>query len=341
MSRHVAILGATGAVGQELLSILEERNFPMDSLKLLASKRSAGKTIPFKGKEITVEELTHDSFKGVDIVFSSAGGSISKEFAPSAVKAGAVVVDNTSHFRMDPNVPLIVPEVNPQDVKKHQGIIANPNCTTIIMSLPLFPLHMGIGVSRISVCTYQAASGAGALAMEELRKESIAIAEGKSFTRTVIPYQYAFNLFPHNSPFNDGSVENEKVKAAKGYCEEEWKMVAETRKIFDDESLRIAPTCIRVPVLRAHSEAINLQFQRKTSLDEIYSILSSAPGIVLQENPSANRWPMPIDVTGKDPVYVGRIREDISQENSFDLWVVGDQVRKGAALNAVQIAELL
>ncbi|MDR1759198.1 MAG: aspartate-semialdehyde dehydrogenase [Fibrobacter sp.] len=341
MSRHVAILGATGAVGQELLSILEERNFPIASLKLLASKRSAGKTITFKGEKITVEELTHDSFKGIDIVLSSAGGSISKEFVPSAVKAGAVVVDNTSYFRMDPKVPLVVPEVNPQDVKKHQGIIANPNCTTIIMSLPLFPLHMGIGVSRVTVCTYQAASGAGAIAMEELREESIAIAEGKPYHRTVMPHQYAFNLFPHNSPFNDGSPEKEKVKAPKGYCEEEWKMVVETRKIFDDESIRIAPTCIRVPVLRAHSEAINIQFQRKTSLEEIYSILKNAPGMVIQEDPADNRWPMPIDVTGKDPVYVGRIREDLSQENSFDFWVVGDQVRKGAALNAVQIAELL
>ena len=213
MSKNVAILGATGAVGQELLSLLAERNFPLASLKLLASKRSAGKTIEFRGEKITVEELTHDSFKGVDLVLSSAGGSISKEFVPSAVKAGAVVVDNTSHFRMDPNVPLVVPEVNPEDIQKHQGIIANPNCTTIIMSLPLFPLYKEFGIERVTVCTYQAASGAGAIAMEELRKESIAVAEEKSFERTVFPFQYAFNLFPHNTPFNNSSKEKASVNA--------------------------------------------------------------------------------------------------------------------------------
>lgn len=342
MSKNVAILGATGAVGQELLSLLAERNFPLKSLKLLASKRSAGKTIEFRGEKITVEELTHDSFKGVDLVLSSAGGSISKEFVPSAVKAGAVVVDNTSYFRMDPNVPLVVPEVNPEDIKKHQGIIANPNCTTIIMSLPLFPLYKEFGIERVTICTYQAASGAGAIAMEELRKESIAVGEGKPFERTVFPYQYAFNLFPHNSPFNDGSEEKAKVKAPKGYCEEEWKMVAETRKIFHDESICVAPTCIRVPVLRAHSEAINVQLKKQASVEQIYEVLrTKAQNVEILEDASANRWPMPLDASGKDPVLVGRIREDLSQKNTFDLWVVGDQIRKGAALNAVEIAELL
>lgn len=341
MSRNIAIIGATGAVGQEVLSILEERQFPIKSLKLLASKRSAGKTITFKGKDYVVEELTHDSFEGVDIVLSCAGGSISKEYAPSAVKAGAIVIDNTSHFRMDPNVPLIVPEVNPQDVKKHKGIIANPNCTTIIMSIPLFPLHKAFGVKRVSVCTYQAASGAGAVAMEELRDESIALGQGKTFERTVIPYQYAYNLFPHNAPYNDGTEAKAEIHAPKGYCEEEWKMVAETHKIFGDDEIRVAPTCVRVPLLRAHSEAINIQFKKKTSVEEIYAVLAKAPGLLVFEDPANNRWPMPIDVNGKDPVFVGRVREDLSQENTFDIWVVGDQIRKGAALNAVQIAEML
>ena len=341
MSRNIAIIGATGAVGQELLSILEQRQFPIKSLKLLASKRSAGNTIKFKGKDLTVEELTHDSFKGIDLVLSSAGGSISRDYAPSAVKAGAVVVDNTSHFRMDPNVPLIVPEVNPQDIKKHKGIIANPNCTTIIMSLPLFPLYNAFGLERVSVCTYQAASGAGTLAMDELKSECVALGQNQTFERTVIPFQYAYNLFPHNAPYNDGSEAKAKVKAPKGYCEEEWKMVAETRKIFGDETIRVAPTCVRVPILRAHSEAINIQFKKKTSVEEIYAILAKAPGVVILEDPANNHWPMPVDVSGKDPVFVGRIRQDLSQENTFDIWVVGDQIRKGAALNAIQIAEML
>lgn len=341
MSRNIAIIGATGVVGQEILSILEERQFPIKSLKLLASKRSAGKTISFKGKDYVVEELTHDSFEGVDIVLSCAGGSVSKEYAPSAVKAGAIVIDNTSQFRMDPNVPLIVPEVNPQDAKKHKGIIANPNCTTIIMSIPLFPLYKAFGVERVSVCTYQAASGAGSVAMEELRDESVALGQGKTFERTVIPYQYAYNLFPHNAPYNDGTEAKAELNAPKGYCEEEWKMVAETRKIFGDAEIRVAPTCVRVPLLRAHSEAINIQFKKKTSVEEIYAVLAKAPGLLVFEDPANNRWPMPIDVNGKDPVFVGRVREDLSQENTFDIWVVGDQIRKGAALNAVQIAEML
>ncbi len=341
MSRNVAIVGATGAVGQEFLSILAERKFPMKSLKLLASKRSAGKTVEFMGQKIVIEELTHDSFAGVNLVLSSAGGSISKEFMPSAVKAGAVVVDNTSYYRMDPTVPLVVPEVNPEAIQQHKGIIANPNCSTIIMLVPLYPLHKAIGIKRVQACTYQAASGAGAVAMDELREESIALGKGEGYERTVIPFQYAYNLFPHNAPYNDGSEAKAKVKAPVGYCEEEWKMVAETEKIIGDTTLKVNATCVRVPVLRAHSEALNIEFARPTTKEEIYSVLAKAAGVQILEEPSANRWPMPIDASGKDPVLVGRVRQDLSRENTFDLWVVGDQIRKGAALNAVQIAELL
>jgi len=339
--KNVAIAGATGAVGQELLTLLAERNFPLKSLKLLASSRSAGKKIKFNGEDITVQELRHDSFEGVDLVLSSAGGSISKEYMPSAVKAGAVVVDNTSYFRMNPDVPLVVPEINPLDIKKHKGIIANPNCSTIIMLLPLFPLYKAFGIERVHACTYQAASGAGAMAMEELRLESVALAEGKPFKRTVIPYQYAFNLFPHNSPYNDGSPEKSASQAPTGYCEEEWKMVAETHKIFGDSNLRVNATCVRVPVLRAHSEALNIRLSKKTNVAAIYSVLGKAPGVEILEEPAKNRWPMPIDASGRNPVLVGRVRVDQSQDNTFDLWVVGDQIRKGAALNAIQIAELL
>jgi len=339
--KNVAIAGATGAVGQELLSILAERNFPLKSLKLLASSRSAGRKIKFKGEDITVQELRHDSFDGIDLVLSSAGGSISKEYMPSAVKAGAVVVDNTSYFRMNPEVPLVVPEINPQEIKKHKGIIANPNCSTIIMLLPLFPLYKAFGIERVQACTYQAASGAGATAMEELRLECAALAAGKAFNRTVIPHQYAFNLFPHNSSYNDGSPEKSAAHAPTGYCEEEWKMIAETHKIFGDSSLRVNATCVRVPVLRAHSEALNIRFSKKASVADIYNVLRTAPGVEILEEPSKNRWPMPIDASGRDPVLVGRVRVDQSQENAFDIWVVGDQIRKGAALNAVQIAELL
>ncbi|MCL2100126.1 MAG: aspartate-semialdehyde dehydrogenase [Fibromonadales bacterium] len=339
--KNVAIVGATGAVGQELLGLLAERNFPLKSLRLLASSRSAGKKIKFKGEDITVQELRHDSFEGIDLVLSSAGGSLSKEYMPSAVKAGAVVVDNTSYFRMNPDVPLVVPEVNPQDIKKHKGIIANPNCSTIIMLLPLYPLYKAFGVERIHACTYQAASGAGATAMEELRLESLALANGKTFQRSVIPHQYAFNLFPHNSPYNDGSPEKASSFAPTGYCEEEWKMVAETHKIFGDSNLRVNATCVRVPILRAHSEALNIRLSKKASVAEIYDVLRNAPGVEVMEEPSKNRWPMPIDATGKDPILVGRVRIDQSQENAFDIWVVGDQIRKGAALNAIQIAELI
>jgi aspartate-semialdehyde dehydrogenase len=330
MGIRVAIMGATGAVGQEFLSLLLERRFPISELRLLASKRSAGKTMRFGDQDIIVQELTHASFEGIDLVLASAGGSLSKEFAPSAVKAGAVVVDNTSYFRMHPDVPLVIPEINPEDIKLHKGIIANPNCSTIIMCLPLFPLHQRYGIKRVSVATYQAASGAGAVAMQELLDETQARIDGRDYTRSVIPHPYAFNLFPHNSPMTDN-----------GYCEEELKMVKETRRIFHDDTLRITATCIRVPVLRAHSEAVNVEFETDPNIAECYEILSRTEGVQILEDRANNRWPMPLDASGKDPVLVGRLRKDISQPNTLDLWMVGDQIRKGAALNAVQIAEKL
>ena len=284
----------------------------------------------FGDEDVVVQELTHDSFAGIDLVLASAGGSISKEFAPSAVKAGAVVVDNTSYFRMHPDVPLVIPEINPEDIALHKGIIANPNCSTIIMCLPLFPLHKRYGIKRVSVATYQAASGAGAVAMQELVDETQARISGTDFTRTVIPHPYAFNLFPHNSPMTDN-----------GYCEEELKMVKETRRIFHDDSLRITATCVRVPVLRAHSEAVNVEFESDPDIAECYEILSRTEGVQVMEDRANNRWPMPLDASGKDPVLVGRLRKDISQPNTMDMWMVGDQIRKGASLNAVQIAEKL
>jgi aspartate-semialdehyde dehydrogenase len=330
MGIRVAIMGATGAVGQELLVLLKERNFPVSELRLLASARSAGKTMQFDGADVKVQELKHDSFEGIDLVLASAGGSISKEFAPSAVKAGAVVVDNTSYYRMHPDVPLVVPEVNPEAMMNHKGIIANPNCSTIILCLPLWPLHKRYGLKRAVVATYQAASGAGAVAMQELLDETQARLDGEDFNRTVIPHPYAFNLFPHNSPMTDN-----------GYCEEELKMVKETRKIFHDPDIRVTATCVRVPVLRAHSEALNIEFEQEPDIEEVYRILKAAPGVEVMEDRSKNRWPMPLDASGRDPVLVGRVRKDLTQPKTLDIWVVGDQIRKGAALNAVQIAELL
>ena len=328
MSYNVAIMGATGAVGQEFLQLLAERNFPIKNLKLLASARSAGKVIEFQGQDIIVEELTHDSFGGVDIVLASAGGSLSREFAPSAVKAGAVVIDNTSCFRMDPNVPLVVPEVNPEALKDHQGIIANPNCSTIIMVLPLFPLHKAFGAKRVVVSTYQAASGGGAAAMKELHDETHAICKGEEFEREIFPQQYGFNLFPHNAPMLED-----------GYNEEEVKMMVETPKIFGEEDFKVSATCVRVPVMRAHSESINIEFEKPFTIEEAYAILEKAPGVVVHEDREANTWATPTDASGKDPVLVGRLRRDKSVANGLELWVVGDQIRKGAALNAVQIAE--
>ncbi|UBF28560.1 aspartate-semialdehyde dehydrogenase [Kovacikia minuta CCNUW1] len=329
-SYRVAILGATGAVGTELLELLAQRKFPLSDLKLLASERSAGRTLPFQGEDLPVEAVGDRAFDGVDIVLASAGASISKTWAKKAVDAGAVMIDNSSAFRMDPTVPLIVPEVNPQAANSHQGIIANPNCTTILMAVAIYPLHQVQPIQRIVAATYQSASGAGARAMEEVKVQAQAILNGQEPMTEAFPYPLAFNLFPHNSRLND-----------QGYCEEEMKMVNETRKIFGVPDLRVTATCVRVPVLRAHSEAVNLEFGYPFSVEQAKEVLSHAPGVKLVEDWQANYFPMPIDATGKDEVLVGRIRQDISHSNGLDLWLCGDQIRKGAALNAVQIAELL
>jgi len=329
-SYRVAILGATGAVGTELLELLEQRQFPIAELKLLASPRSAGKTLTFKGTEITVEAVSAETLAGVDLVLASAGGSTSKAWASTAVAAGAVVIDNSSAFRMDPTVPLVVPEINPDAALQHQGIIANPNCTTILMGVALWPLHNIRPIRRVVVSTYQSASGAGARAMEEVKIQSAAILAGKEPIPEILPYPLAFNLFPHNSPLQ-----------ANGYCEEEMKMVNETRKIFGVPDLRLTATCVRVPVLRAHSEAINIEFGEPFPVAEARSAIAAAPGVQLLEDWDRNYFPMPIEASGKDDVLVGRIRQDISTPEALELWICGDQIRKGAALNAVQIAELL
>ena len=329
-SYNVAILGATGAVGTELVQLLSDRNFPLSSLKLLASPRSAGAQIDFRGEKITVEAVTSSAFKGIDIVLASAGGAISKQWAKDIVEAGALMIDNSSAFRMDDTVPLVVPEVNPKAAESHRGIIANPNCTTILMSVAIWPLHQIQPIRRVVVATYQSASGAGARAMEEVKQQTRAILAGETPPTESFPYPLAFNLFPHNTPLNE-----------QGYCEEEMKMVNETRKIFDEPELRISATCIRVPVLRAHSEAINLEFEQPFDLEQARAAVQSAAGVELVEDWQANYFPMPIDASGKDDVLVGRIRQDISNPTGIELWLSGDQIRKGAALNAVQIAELV
>lgn len=326
---NIAILGVTGAVGQEFLSILEQRKFPIREIKFLASKKSAGQKIRFRGKDVVVEEAGPHSFQGIDLVLSSAGGSISKELVPHAVKAGALVVDNTSAFRMDPTVPLVVPEINPEDIAQHKGIIANPNCSTIIMVVPLFPLHRKARIKRIIAATYQAASGAGAKAMRELEKQSQEILHGKTPTKEVFPHQIAFNLFSHNSSIKED-----------GYCEEEIKMMRETKKIFHDDSIQVVATTVRVPVFRAHSEALFIECEHPISTDEARSILAKAPGVQVIDDREKNYFPMPIEATGGDDILVGRIRKDATKENSLALFVSGDQLRKGAALNAIQIAEV-
>jgi aspartate-semialdehyde dehydrogenase len=329
-SYRVAVLGATGAVGAELLALLSERNFPVSELKLLASERSAGQQVPFKGRSLTVEAVNQNSFEGIDLVLASAGASTSRAWASKAVGAGAVVIDNSSAFRMDPDVPLIVPEVNPEAAISHQGIIANPNCTTILMAVAVFPLHQVQPIKRIVAATYQSASGAGARAMEEVKTQTQAILNGQDPVVDIFPYPLAFNLFPHNSKLN-----------SQGYCEEEMKMVNETRKILGVPELRVTATCVRVPVLRAHSEALNLEFDQPFSPTQAQEVLGRAPGVKLVEDWTANYFPMPIDASGKDDVLVGRIRQDISHPCGLELWLCGDQIRKGAALNAIQIAELL
>jgi aspartate-semialdehyde dehydrogenase len=326
----VAILGATGAVGQELLALLAERKFPIKELRLLASPRSAGSKIKFKEQEITVTEVNEKAFDGIDLVLASAGGSTSKTWASKAVAAGAVVIDNSSAFRLDENVPLVVPEINPEAAAKHQGIIANPNCTTILMGVAIYPLHRVQPIKRVVVATYQSASGAGARAMTEAQTQARDILDGKQPQAEVLPYPIAFNLFPHNSPLN-----------SQGYCEEEMKMVNETRKIFNAPELKVTATCVRVPILRAHSEAINLEFEQPFDVQQARELIATAPGVKLVEDWQSNYFPMPIDATGQDPVLVGRIRQDISHNCGLELWLCGDQIRKGAALNAIQIAELL
>jgi aspartate-semialdehyde dehydrogenase len=329
----VAIVGATGAVGVELIECLERRKFPMSELRLFASARSAGKQMPFRGQQLSVRELTEDSFGGVNIALFSAGGGTSKRFAPIAARAGAVVVDNSSAFRMDAAVPLVVPEINPEAVRQHRGIIANPNCSTIISITPLWPIHRRNPIKRMIVSTYQAASGAGAAAMEELRESTRAYLQGKSYQNTVLPHPYAFNLFSHNS----------KMDAANGYNEEEMKVVRETHKIFGTAEIRIAATCVRVPVLRAHSIAINFECEQPITAAQVREIVQSAPGVKVVDDLEHNYYPMPKDASGQDPILVGRIRQDISDPSgrSVAIFVAGDQLLKGAALNAVQIAELL
>jgi len=332
MAFKAAILGVTGAVGTEFLRILEQRDFPLASLKVLASHRSAGKTVSFRGEDLTIEEATDKSFEGVELVLASAGGSVSKKLAPIAVAAGCVVVDNTSAFRMDPEVPLVIPEVNGEDIKTHKGIIANPNCSTIIMNVPVWPLHKANPIRRIVVSTYQAASGAGAKAMSELEEGARAMLDGRPFTPKVLPHVAAFNVFSHNSDIGDD-----------GYNLEEAKMVRETRKIFHAPEILVTATCVRVPVLRAHSEAINLEFTRPITEAEVREILAAAPGVKIVDDRQKNVFPMPLDATDADDILVGRIRRDISQPDGrgIEMFVSGDQIRKGAALNAVQIAERL
>jgi aspartate-semialdehyde dehydrogenase len=332
MSVNVAVVGATGAVGVEFLNVLAERNFPLRRLRLLASARSAGKTMTFRGEPLKVEELTKDSFNDIQVALFSAGGSISKEFAPAAVSAGAVVVDNSSAFRMKDGIPLVVPEVNPLAIEKHNGLIANPNCSTIIMNVPVWPLHKANRVKRIIVSTYQAVSGAGAWGLEELQRQIKAHAAGHPIVKEKFPHQIVNNLFAHNSKIADN-----------GYNEEENKMVLETRKIFAEPKVMITATCVRVPIPRAHSESINLEFERPITPDEVRAILSDAPGVRLVDHPDRNHFPMPLEASGQDDVLVGRIRQDQSRDDArgIDLFVAGDQLRKGAATNAVQIAERL
>ena len=327
---RIAIAGATGAVGAEMLTTLEKRNFPVESLRLLASKRSIGKKLKFRNEEINVEELTHDSFNDIDILLSSTSGTLSKVFSPSAVKAGAVVVDNTSAFRMDPNVPLVVPEVNPDDVKWHKGIIANPNCSTIIANVPLWPLYKKYGIKRFISCTYQAVSGAGVAAMDELSEQSEDYLQGNEIKSVEFPHQIAFNLFSHNSAIADNL-----------FNEEENKMINETRKIFHDDSILVSATCVRVPVFRAHAEALHIELKNPAEPEDIRELLTNSPGVKVVDDVENNIFPMPIDASEKYDILVGRIRKDPVFENGISMFIAGDQLLKGAALNAVQIAELL
>ena len=329
----VAIAGVTGAVGAEFIATMDRRGFPVRRLKPLASARSAGKTIDFRGERIVIEELNERSFDGVDIALFSAGSGISKKFAPIAVKAGAVVVDNSSAFRMDPNVPLVIPEINAGRIRDHKGIIANPNCAAITALVPLWPIHQNNRIRRVIIATYQAASGAGAAAMEELVESTRANLNGQVYTPKVMPHPYAFNLFNHNTA----------VDPETGYNDEETKVIKETRKIFEDEKIAVGVTCVRVPVLRAHCEAITFECEKPITEAEVRSILATAPGVKIVDDRAKNYFPMPIDASGQDDVLVGRIRKDLSDASghSISMFVAADQLLKGAALNAIQIAELL
>ena len=334
----VAVVGATGAVGTKMLELLQEVNLPIERVKALASKRSAGKTLAFKDQVLTIEELTADSFEGVDIALFSAGGGISEIFAPEAVKRGAVVIDNTSHFRMVPGIPLVVPEVNPESLKTHQGIIANPNCSTIQMMVALEPLRQAFGLDKIIVSTYQAVSGAGAKAIAELENQVQEYLDGKPLTEltaTILPsggdkkhYPIAFNALPQIDVFGE-----------EGYTLEEWKMINETKKIMGDESIKVAATCVRVPVVNGHSESIYIELKEETTVQAIQEILAKAPGVKLVDDPSQQRYPQAIDSIDQKGTFVGRIRRDLDNPKGFHLWVVSDNLLKGAALNSIQIAE--
>ncbi|MBC8287714.1 MAG: aspartate-semialdehyde dehydrogenase [Nitrospinae bacterium] len=327
---NIAIAGATGAVGRKMLEILEERKFPVASLKVLASARSVGQALSFNRNSLAVEELNENSFEGMDIALFSAGAGVSHQFAPSAVKSGCIVIDNSSAFRMDPEIPLVVPEVNPDAIGDDPGIIANPNCSTIQMVVALKPIHDRFKIKRVVVSTYQSVSGSGQKAIDELKTQVKNILGGKPVEHDVYPHQIAFNCIPHIDNFLDS-----------GYTKEEMKMVNETRKILGDETIRISPTTVRVPVFYSHSESLNVETERPVSAAEVKELLSRQPGVRVVDNPETNEYPLAIDGEGRDEVFVGRIRDDISCENAINFWVVSDNLRKGAALNAVQIAEYL
>ena len=325
---NVAVVGATGAVGKTILKILEERDFPINRLLPLASSRSEGSTVNFKGEKVKVEEATPSAFEGIDVALFSAGKNVSKKLAPEAVKRGTIVIDNSNAFRMDPEVPLVIPEVNPDHIKKHRGIIANPNCSTTQMVMALKPIYDEVKIRRVVVSTYQAVSGTGVDAIEELKEQLKMILDGENPKSKVYPYPIAFNVLPHIDVFDES-----------GYSMEEWKMVNETRKILDDDNMAITATTVRVPVMNCHSEAVNIETERKLTANEAREILSKTPGLKVIDEPQNKRYPLPGDASGRDEVFVGRIREDFSVSNGLNLWIVADNLRKGAALNAVQIAE--
>ena len=329
MSKYrVAVVGATGAVGQEMMRIVEQRNFPVSEMKLVASERSKGKLLKFKGQNLPVENLGEFSFKGIDIVLSSPGAAVSKQYVPRAVKEGAIVIDNTSAFRMEPDVPLVVPEVNPHAIPRHKGLIANPNCSTIQLVVVLKPIHLKARIRRVVISTYQAASGAGAPAMNELMEQTKLVIAGAKVEAKTLPCQIAFNVFPHIDVFLDNA-----------YTKEEMKLVHETQKIMEDDSIQITATAVRVPVFIGHSESVNIETEKEITPEEVKDLLKSAPGIAVVDNPATNEYPVPVDSSGQDEVFVGRIRKDESIGNGINLWIVSDNLRKGAALNAVQIAE--